>query len=189
MVPSTVTSSPHLALLRGVNVGGKNRLPMKLLAQMFLESGCTDVRTYIQSGNVVFNAPARLSGKLPAMIAKRITEQLGFRIPLLVRSADEIEVALRHNPFLASGADPKTLHVMFLADTPTATAIAMLDPARSPNDSFAVHGREIYLQLPNGVSNSKLTNAYFDARLSTTSTSRNWATVSKLAEWMGVRGS
>ncbi len=88
------------------------------------------------------------------------------------------------NPFLKAGADLKALHVYFLAAAPNARAIAGLDLARSAPDVFDVRGQEIYLHLPNGMARTKLTNAYFDSKLSTTCTARNWTTVLKLAEMM-----
>jgi uncharacterized protein (DUF1697 family) len=89
----------------------------------------------------------------------------------------------RTNPFSTQGADPNTLHVAFLADVPRATSVAALDHGRSSPDEFVVRGREIFLRLPNGVARTRLTNAYFDAKLATISTMRNWRTVMKLVEW------
>jgi uncharacterized protein (DUF1697 family) len=172
----------HVALLRGVNVGGKNRLPMADLVQMFVEAGCADVRTYIQSGNVIFRANPARAEKLPGLIAKRIAEVFGYRVPVVLRTAGQLDDIIQNNPFLQAGAPEATLHVFFLADRPEARNIADLDPHRSPPDAFFVRDREIYVQLPNGVADSKLTNAYFDSRLATTSTGRNWRTVLKLHE-------
>ena len=93
---------------------------------------------------------------------------------------------LRNNPFLASGAAEETLHVLFLADLPGPDLVGKLDPHRSPPDVFAVRGREVYLHLPNGAGRSKFTNDYFDSKLATTSTGRNWHTVSKLFELMSL---
>jgi uncharacterized protein (DUF1697 family) len=92
---------------------------------------------------------------------------------------------VRGNPFLEAGADIGTLHVAILADAPAAAKVKALDPDRSPPDAFAVRGREIYLQCPNGYGRTKLTNAYFDSKLATTSTVRNWRTVLKLVELAG----
>ena len=89
---------------------------------------------------------------------------------------------MRANPFLEAGAETDKLHVVFLAELPDAERVEALDPDRSPPDEFVVRGREIYLHCPNGLARSKLTNSYFDARLSTTSTMRNWKTVRKLLE-------
>jgi uncharacterized protein (DUF1697 family) len=176
------TSGAHAALLRGINVGGKNMLPMRDLAQMFAAAGCGDVRTYIQSGNVVFTAPADVVARLAADIAKRIETGFGIRVPVVLRSADELARVAMCNPFLGRDADTDALHVMFLADAPSAGAVAGLDARRSPPDEFAVVGRDVYLRCPNGVAKTKLTNAYFDSKLGTTSTARNWRTVQKLVE-------
>jgi uncharacterized protein (DUF1697 family) len=174
----------HVALLRGINLGGKNILPMKDLAAMFVAAGCADVRTFIQSGNVIFSAPVALVRKLPDQITKAIEKRFGYRVPVIVRTSDELARAIRGNPFLKPGADEKPLNIYFLADLPGAPAVAGLDPNRSAPDVFHVRGREIYLHLPNGMARTKLTNAYFDSKLKTISTARNWATVQKLLAMM-----
>jgi uncharacterized protein (DUF1697 family) len=176
----------YVAFLRGINVGGKNRLPMKDLVAMLDEAGGRDVQTYIQSGNAVFRATEACAARIPDAIAKRVADRLGFRAPVVMRTAGELRAIARGNPFLRAGADPKALHVMFLADLPTPARIAALDPGRSPPDEFAARGREIYLRCPNGVGRSKLTNQYFDTKLATTSTMRNWRTVLKLVEMTGA---
>ena len=172
----------HIALLRGINVGGKNRLPMKDLAAMFVDAGCEGVRTYIQSGNVVFRADPAVADEVPARISASIQSQFGYEITVVTRSAQDIEAVVRVNPFLERGAETDKLHVVFLADPPDADGVETLDPDRSPPDEFTVRGREIYLHCPDGMARSKLTNAYFDSRLATVSTMRNWKTVSKLLE-------
>jgi uncharacterized protein (DUF1697 family) len=164
----------YAALLRGINVGGKNKLPMKDLAELFAAAGCKNVQTYIQSGNVVFEAPASAAKRAPGAVSEAIRGKFGYQIPLIVRSAAELANVVAGNPFLARGAAEKELHVYFLADQPAA---AELDPKRSLPDEFALQGREIYLRLPNGMGRSKLTNAYFESKLRTVSTARNWATV------------
>lgn len=102
-------------------------------------------------------------------------------MPVVVRTLQEMRGVVEGNPFRRSDADPKSLHVMFLAEEPAAERVAGLDPERSPGDSYHVRGREIYLRLARGTSGSKLTNAYFDSKLGTVSTARNWQTVLKLA--------
>ncbi len=176
--------STYLALLRGVNVGGKNLLPMKDLAGMFAKAGCSDVRTYIQSGNVIFQAPAGVLSGLAGRTAQQIQDRFGLKVPVILRSTEQIQDTLRHNPFLKAGTPENTLHVVFLTDLPNPQDVSKLDPHRSPADAFVVRDREIYLHLPNGVANSKLTNAYFDSKLSTVSTARNWRTVNKLHKLM-----
>ena len=172
--------SVYVAFLRGINVGGKNKLPMKELSAIFGLAGCTEVRTYIQSGNVVFKASATLAKQLPVVVRAAIKKNVGHDVPIVIRTAEELASVARSNPFLAAGASPETLHVAFLDSEPAPRAMAALDPARSPGDEFVARGREIYLRLPNGVARSKLTNAYFDRALATTSTIRNWRTVLEL---------
>jgi uncharacterized protein (DUF1697 family) len=173
---------PHVALLRGINLGGKNKLPMRTLAAMFAELGCSGVKTYIQSGNVVFTATGEVAESVEHRIPEMIQEQLGLRVPVVTRTASELREAVENNPFLKEGKEAETLHLAFLKDRPSGEAVALLDPARSPGDRFAVSGREVYLYCPNGVAKSKLTNAYFDSALKTVSTVRNWRTVLALMQ-------
>jgi uncharacterized protein (DUF1697 family) len=174
----------HVALMRGINVGGKNKLPMKDLAALFVEAGCQGVRTFIQSGNVVFTAEPGLASQIPALIAGQIEKRHGLRTPVVLRTLKQMGNVLGDNPFLKDGSPEETLHVMFLADVPDKRKIKDLDQGRSPPDSFIVKGSEIYLRLPNGAAKTKLTNAYFDSKLATVSTGRNWRTVTKLIELM-----
>ena len=175
----------HIALLRGINVGGKNKLPMTDLVAIFTKSGCTGVLTYIQSGNVIFQASAEVAASLSVQIPALIAERFGLRVPVILRTAEQLAEAFHNNPFLAQGLPEVALHVMFLADLPPLEKVAGLDANRSAPDAFIVQGRDIYLHLPNGGANTKLTNAYFDAKLATVSTIRNWRTVTKLLELAG----
>lgn len=179
-------SASYVALLRGVNVGGKNRLPMAELSAIFERAGCTGVRTYIQSGNVVFGASARVAAQVGAQVSAALAERLGLRVPLVLRSAAELRAVVEGNPFLREREDPKRLHVAFLERAPTASARAALDPSRSPPDRFVARGRELYLCCPNGMARTKLTNDYLDRTLGTVSTVRNWSTVLALCELAGA---
>jgi uncharacterized protein (DUF1697 family) len=177
----------HIALLRGINVGGKNRLAMKDLAALFVAAGCTDVATYIQSGNVVFRATSAVARTIPDVIAAAIQERYSLVAPIVTRSAAELRAAIAANPFAREASvDTAALHLMFLADRPTAAAVKALPADRSPGDRFAVIGRDVFLCLPNGVARTKLSNAWFDAQLKTVSTGRNWKTVLALASMAGV---
>jgi uncharacterized protein (DUF1697 family) len=177
----------HVALLRGINVGGKNILPMKELAAMFERAGGANVRTYIQSGNVIFEA-ASDAAKVADSVSAKIEKKFGYRIPMILRNYEQLAKAIAGNPFIKAGVvEQRALHVYFLADTPSAACCASLDKNRSAPDAFEVRGREIYLHMPNGMGRTKLTNAYFDSKLLTTSTARNWATILKLAEMMEPR--
>ena len=180
-------TTTFVALLRGINVGGKNKLPMKDLVAIFERVGCGRVRSYIQSGNVVFEADAELAVGLAARIEAEIGRRFGLHVPVMLRTARELRAVASKNPLLDAGASVESLHVMFLVDDPGRSRVSALDPERSPPDRFAVRGREIYLSCPNGVGRSKLTNAWFDAKLGTTSTGRNWKTVLTLIEMCGER--
>ncbi len=161
-------------------MGGKNRLPMADLAGLVTELGCKHVRTYIQSGNVLLEAPAAAAKRLPAALTALIEERTGLRVPVVVRSSSELASVLANNPFLARGVAPSALHVAFLADTPSTARGAALDASRSPGDEFQLVGRDVYLYLPSGMGRTKLTSDYIDRTLGTTSTARNWRTVETL---------
>jgi uncharacterized protein (DUF1697 family) len=179
MMPRT-----HVALLRGVNLSGKNRLPMKDLAVIFTEAGCQNVHTYIQSGNVIFSAGCKLAVRLPGLITAEIARRFEFRTQIILRTGEEMREVIANNPFVKAAVAEQELHVMFLAELPDSRDVDRLDKHRSPPDEFIVRGREIYLRLPNGMGRTKLGNSYFDSKLRTTSTARNWRTVLKLAEMM-----
>ena len=179
---SAKAPAKYVALLRGINVGGKNMLPMKELAGLFSAAGCGEVATYIQSGNIVFCAKDKVVKQLDSVIAKQVEDRFGLKVPVVLRTASELNAVVRGNPFLKAGAAEEMLHVLFLADRPSAGLVAGLDPARSAPDEYVVVGRDIYAKLVTGAAKTKLTNAYFDSKLKTVSTMRNWRTVLKLAE-------
>ena len=179
--PATTSNQRYVALLRGVNVGGRNKLPMADLRDIFVEAGCAAVQTYIQSGNVVFEAVQDLAERVPEIVTLAISRRFGFETAVVVRSREELRQVADSNPFDTSG-DPRLMHVAFLQDTPGAEAVTRLDPDRSPPDAFAVRGRNVYLHYPNGVARSKLTNEYLAGQLQTVSTTRNWRTVLTLLE-------
>ena len=167
----------NVALLRGINVGGKNTLPMAELVALFEAAGARDVSTYIQSGNVIYRGPATVRSR----VERALEQRFGHPIPIVVRSGEALASALAACPFVGE-ADPKHLYLGFLDRAPSAAEIARLDPARSPPDRFLVLGDAIHLCFPNGSARSKLTNAYFDAALGVISTLRNLNTVGKLVE-------
>jgi uncharacterized protein (DUF1697 family) len=179
---ASVNVRTYIALLRGINVGGKNILPMPALIEIFTHCGCADVRSYIQSGNIIFSASAACAKDLLATVAQEIQKRFDIQPPVILRTAQALAAAVVGNPFASAGADAALLHVGFLADAPRAQKIKSLDPDRSPGDSFCIVGQHIYLHLPNGMGKTKLTNAWFDSKLGTISTFRNWRTVLKLVE-------
>jgi uncharacterized protein (DUF1697 family) len=169
------------ALLRGINVGGRHRMPMAELRALLVAEGCTGVRTLIQSGNALFHAEgerAALSARLAAAIAARF----GFPVPVVLLDPGDFADARSRHPFLDGEGAPGTLSVGFLADIPTRAQVAALDPDRSPGDRFAVQGRRVYLHCPRGFARTRLTTAWFDRGLGTTLTVRNWKTLGRLAD-------
>jgi uncharacterized protein (DUF1697 family) len=171
----------YVALLRGVNVGGKNLVPMRELRSLLTSLGHEDVVTYIQSGNAVFASP-RPERVIAAELEQRIEAAFGIRVSALLRTRRQLADVAAGNPFLGTDADFSKLHVVFLSDEPARAAVGSLDPDRSPPDAFAVRRREIYLRLPNGAGKTKLTTDYFERRLGMPATGRNWRTVTKLLE-------
>jgi uncharacterized protein (DUF1697 family) len=175
-----------VGLLRGINVGGKNRLPMKDLVAAFEASGAREVSTYIQSGNVLFGGSASVAAKLASKVERTLSELHGVRSPVIVRSLAALTAARAADPFADDDPAGAHRHLMLLASAPTKQQLAALDPNRSPGDRYRVVGDVVYLHLPNGVATSKLTNAYFDAKLATVSTVRNLRTIDALIERGGA---
>jgi uncharacterized protein (DUF1697 family) len=182
---SKANRATHIALLRGINVGGKNRVPMKELRAIFTEAGCESVKSHIQSGNVVFRATPSQMKKLSQSVARAMKADLGVEVPLVFRTHDALKKAARNNPFARGDFDPRLVMVGFLEKKPSSAAIKKLDPQRSPGDSFKVVGSEIHLDYPKGSARSKLTVDYIDRTLQTVCTARNWNTVQKLLALCG----
>lgn len=172
----------HVALLRGINVGGKHRVPMAALRELFIAAGASEVETYIQSGNVVYSATSKLARTLPEKVRNAITETFEFDVPIVSRSAAELREAASEHPFADRVADEKLLMVAFLDRKPGAGKIAALDPNRSPGDLMEVRGQHVYLAFPNGSGRSKLDANWLDRSLDAVGTWRNWRTVQALLE-------
>jgi uncharacterized protein (DUF1697 family) len=167
-----------IALLRGINVGGKNILPMASLVADLHSLKLQNIRTYIQSGNVVFETRAKNRGPLAEKIAARIEQQHGFRPHVLLLSEAELQHAISANPF--SDSDPKSVHFFFLDSTPTAPDIKSLDDAKAPREEYRIADQVLYLHAPDGIGRSKLAkNA--ERYLGVVATARNLRTVHKLS--------
>jgi len=169
----------YVALLRGVNVGGRT-VPMAELRRTFDDLGLTQVQTYIQSGNVVFRSP-RGAAKVAAEIESRLRRDFGTEIRVLVRTGDQLQNLVRRNPLVRGSRDESKLHVTFLAEVPASARGASLDGASFLPDEFRLLGREVYLHCPNGYGKTKINNAFFERTLGVAATTRNWKTVTTLA--------
>jgi uncharacterized protein (DUF1697 family) len=172
----------YVALLRGINVGGRQRVSMEQLRALFVSLGHESVTTYVQSGNVVFRSATDDPAELAAGIERRIAQELDLSVSVLTRRARDLASVMQGNPFLERRADPSKLHVTFLGDAPDASAVARLDAARFQPDELVVVGREVYLHCPGGYGRTKLTNTFFEERFGVIATTRNWRTVTKLVE-------
>jgi uncharacterized protein (DUF1697 family) len=175
----------YAALLRGINVGGRARLPMPELKALLAGLGHEEVVTYIQSGNAVFRSANGDRDAIAAAIESRIVEAFGLEVAVLLRTPPELEAIVTANPFLGRETDLSRLHVVFLRAEPGPDAAARLDPARSPGDELHLAGRELYLHLPNGSGRTKLTLDYFERMLGIEGTARNWNTLLRLRALAG----
>ncbi|MCG6903796.1 MAG: DUF1697 domain-containing protein [Rhodobacter sp.] len=175
MVQAVTTDDIHIALLRGVNVGGHGKLPMAGLRAILTRLGARDVATYIQSGNAVFRGA--VSG---ADITAAVAAEMGFRRDCLVLSDHQLGRVIANNPFDAAKATPKALHFCFLGASSNADQ-ASLDAVKAPEESCLLTDSVLYLNSPGGISASKLAGK-LDRLLGVPVTVRNWNTVSKLAE-------
>ena len=188
----------HVALLRGINVGGKNKVAMADLREVVAEFGHADVSTYIQSGNVLFSSdPGDAdTSALAAALAAAITARLGVNAPVVVMSRDELAAAIAANPF-PDEADPRRVHAVLLSGAPAAEAAGKIDAAlerstaKGSRDELAIVGRTLYLHTPDGFGNSELAAAVLriltSPRAGVTGTARNWATMLKLLDLCGDR--
>jgi uncharacterized protein (DUF1697 family) len=170
-----------VAMLRAVNVTGRNRVKMPELKALVEGLGHTDVVTYLQSGNVVLTA-RQGAGKIEQELERALDADLGVGVRVLVRTGAELAEVARHNPFLAEGAEPKQLHVTFLATAPDRAKVSAVPADAGGRDQFRVGGREIYLHCPDGYGRSKLINSFWEKRLALEATTRNWNTVVHLLE-------
>ena len=186
----------HVALLRGINVGGKNKVAMADLREVVAELGHDDVSTYIQSGNVLFSPDQgdADTSALAAALAAAITDRLGVSAPVVVLTRDELAAAIAANPFPAE-PDPKRVHAVLLSGALGAEAAGKIDDAlarsagKDARDELATVGRTLYLHTPDGFGNSELAAAVLrivtSPRAGVTGTARNWATMTKLLELCG----
>jgi uncharacterized protein (DUF1697 family) len=175
-----------VALLRGVNVGGKNALPMKDWARDLEQLKFTNVRTYIQSGNAVFDSSQRSAKSLATQIAQSLERRRGLRVEALVLSARQLAAIMDANPFPEAVTEPRTLHVYLLAAAPQQPKLAALEALRAANERCHLGPAAFYLHAPDGIGRSRLAAAV-ERHLGVPVTARNWNTMSSLSE-MAFRG-
>ena len=170
-----------IVLFRGVNVGGKNRLPMKELLVLLENMGAEKVRTYIQSGNAVFQSAEKNPLQLSKRLSAEIKARLGIEPQFLLLGLEAINTAIAKNPFPEAEAEPSSLHLGFLAATPKNPDLEKLNSLKKSSESFHLGNKVFYLHAPEGVGKSKLA-ASTEKLLGVPMTDRNWRTVCKLRE-------
>ncbi len=175
----------YVAFLRGINVGRHAKVDMAQLRELFVALGHTDARTYIRSGNVIFTAPGEDPSRLAAAIEKGLADEVGVPATVVLRSGDHLTALVAHNPFLDEESDPSKLHVAFLAATPAPEQAGRLEVPAGERVRFSLAGPDLYLHYPDGYGRTKLDNAFIEKHLGVASTTRNWNTVTKLAEMAG----
>ena len=183
-MPADITAT-YIALLRGINVGGHKPVKMAALAASFEALGLERVRTYLQSGNVVFGAPAsppaRLAERIEERLGRDLGRELGQAIAVLVKPERAWKAMLEGNPVAAEPAtDPATLHVTFPFAPPPRPALAKLAALQPGADRYALAEGAIYLHCPGGYGRSKLSNTILERALGVAATTRNWRTVNEL---------
>jgi uncharacterized protein (DUF1697 family) len=171
----------YIALFRGINIGGKNLLPMKELVSLLEGLGCRSVRTYIQSGNAVFQSQDKDAGRLARHIGEEIERRRGFNPHVLLLGSKEFERAMASNPFPDAEAEPSKLHVGFLVSVPPDPDLKKLEALRGGSERFALKGAVFYLHTPEGYGKSKLASSA-ERLLGVSLTDRNWRTVCKISE-------
>jgi uncharacterized protein (DUF1697 family) len=174
----------HVAMLRGINLGGRRRVPMAELRTLLTDAGYEDVRTYVQSGNIVLGSPAK-PAEVERELQTLISERFGFDVPVVVRSRAQLAAVVKADPLGDVADDPKRYQVSFLSAKPKAAVVRALEAADVAPEQVAVSGREIYAWHPEGVARSKLWNALAGKDLGVTATARNWTTVTTLLEMAG----
>jgi uncharacterized protein (DUF1697 family) len=171
----------HILLLRGINLGARNRIAMPELRDALKEAGFADVRTYLQSGNVVLAGGAK-GESLAGMVHALIEQAFGLDIAVVTRTSAQLAKVVERNPLGKIAKDPKRYQVSFLEAKPSLDVVRRIEDAVAPTERVVIHGREIYAWHPAGVARSKLWALLAGKQLGTTATARNWTTVTALLD-------
>ncbi len=172
----------YVAFLRGINVGGKNKIKMETLRGVFAAPGFTNIKTYINSGNVIFETAKADDKKLAEKLETAIETEFSLKIKVMVRTIAEIEEVVKNNPFDGQFENEKDLHVFFLDEELPEEKRELLLSNNNENETFAVQNREIFYLLRVGFSDSLMGKDYIGKKLKVSATARNWRTVNKILE-------
>ncbi|MEX0684579.1 MAG: DUF1697 domain-containing protein [Balneolales bacterium] len=173
----------YIAILRGINVSGHKKIKMAALKQQLEALGFQMVRTYIQSGNVLFDHPKQDELSLAELISRMISREFGFLVPVIVKHSEAWKALVNNNPFLDNkGVEVTRLHATILAEKPDSELVSILTKVENPPDEFTIKGEVVYLHCPLGYGRTKFTNTFFENKLKVVATTRNWKTVLHLNE-------
>ena len=172
----------YVAFLRGINVGGKNKVKMETLREVCADLGFENVETYINSGNVVFETAKTEDLKLASKIEKAIEKVFSLKIRVMVRMIEEIQTIVKNNPFAGQFENDKDLHVFFLDEELSTEKRELLLSKNNNNEMYIVHNREIFCLLRVSVSDSLMGKDFIGKKLKVSATARNWRTVNKIPE-------
>jgi uncharacterized protein (DUF1697 family) len=171
----------YISILRGINVSGHRMIKMDALKKMCTGLNFNHVQTYIQSGNIIFQSKITDTETLSKTIKTNIEKTFGFNVPVITFTQTALETIIQSNPFLKKKTkNPSFFYITFLADQPAIQNIELLKQVDLKNDNYEVIDKAIYLYCPDGYSNSKLTNSFFETKLKVTATTRNWKTANEL---------
>lgn len=183
MERSEKAGNSYIAILRGINVSARNMIKMSALTQSFENMGFEQVKTYIQSGNVIFTSKSDDLNQLARHIEEQIRKDFNAQVPVIILENHFLMEVQEKNPFLTrKNIDLTKLHITFLSEEPQLDNVAKIDAVRYVPDEFIIAGKVIYLYCPGGYGTTKLNNGFFEHKLKVTATTRNWNTVNKLVE-------
>ncbi len=177
-----IRMTKYVAFLRGINVGGRTSIKMERLREVFASLGFENVKTYIQSGNVIFETIRTDDKELAAKIESAVEKEF-FKTNVMVRSLEEIRDAVENNPFAGEEFNEKLFHLVFLSEKLSVEKAELLLSNNNETEKFAVRNREVYCFLRDGVADSLLGKKYIDNKLKTPATARNWRTINKILEF------
>lgn len=170
----------YITLLRGINVSGQKKIKMEDLRRLFDNLGFESVQSYIQSGNVIFRSTLSDLSVIASKIKHQINQKYGFEVPVLIRTQERLHKIIDNNPFFDK--DLSKVSILFLAESPTIIPTNEIINVKDDLEEFYFSNKEIYLFLPKGAGRTKLTTNFFERKMKTSITARNWRTTTKLQE-------
>ena len=181
----------YISILRGINVSGQKNIKMDVLREQYDGLKFLNIKSYIQSGNVIFQFKKSENAQLEKMISSQIQKKFGFEVSVIVLTMEEMKELIERNPFKADKTkDNSFLHVTILTSKPEQINIETINEVKLPGEEFELSERVVYLYCPDGYGKTRLSNTFFEKKLKVGATTRNWRTTLELlniAEGLGMR--